>query len=82
MGSLVVAVKISYSGLGEGKGKVIDLIEDLMSVLKGYHEHGFVFDVELIMDGAVEDLTVLGKAVLLAGLIKRSEDLEKKSNLD
>jgi|YelNatPaOPRAMG01_1025707.scaffolds.fasta_scaffold273942_1 hypothetical protein len=82
MGSLVVAVKISYSGLGEGKGKVIDLIEDLMSVLKSYRDHGFVFDVELIMDGAVEDLTVLGKAVLLAGLIKRSEDLEKKSNLD
>jgi hypothetical protein len=82
MGSLVVAVKISYSGLGEGKGKVIDLIEDLMSVLKSYRDHGFVFDVELIMDGAVEDLTVLGKAVLLASLIKRSEDLEKKSNLD
>jgi len=78
LGSIVVAVKISYSALVDTRGKAIDLIQDIMSVLKNYRDHGFVFDVELIMDGSIDDLTVLGKAVLLASMIKKSEDLERR----
>ena len=82
MGSIVLAIKINHHGVGEGADRAIDLIQEVMELLKKYKTHNFYFDVELIMNGSVDDLAILGKAVILASIIRKSEDLQKKPDME
>jgi len=79
LGSIVLAVKINYTGLGSNSRlNVISLIEDLASVLKNYSGREMNIETELIVDADLDDLTLLGKGVLAIGVMKDAERLRKE----
>ena len=79
LGSIVLAVKISYTGLGSNSRiNVISLIEDLASILKNYSGREMNIETELIVDADLDDLTLLGKGVLAIGVMKEAEKLKEE----
>ena len=74
-----MAIKINYTGLGSNSRiNVISLIEDLASVLKNYSGKEMNIETELIVDAALDDLTLLGKGILAIGVMKEAEKLRKE----
>jgi len=79
LGSIVLAVKINYTGLGSNSRlNVISLIEDLASVLKNYSGREMNIEAELIVDADLDDLTLLGKGILAIGVVKEAEKLREE----
>ena len=79
MGSIVLAVKINYTGLGSNSRlNVISLIEDLASVLKNYSGKEMNIETELIVDADLDDLTLLGKGMLTIGVMREAEKLRRE----
>ena len=77
MGSIVLALRMSYTGDHAGKIGAVDFIQKLAQFIEENKPRNIHMEVELIIDAPIRDASLLGRGLLIAGLQREYEKLKQ-----